>query len=64
MSWFPVLAALGIVVVTYFGIDHPSRAIGLQVSIALIALLGLGLDWWKTSQKSEVTLPEQSNKAA
>lgn len=64
MSWFPVLAALGIVVVTYFGIDHPSRAIGLQVSIALIAMFGLGLDWWKASQKSEGALSEQPNKAA
>lgn len=56
MNWFPVLAALAIVSAAILGTDSPGRTILLQVFIALIALVGLGIEWWKDSKPSSQSL--------
>lgn len=50
MNWFPVFTAVAIVVVTFFGIDNPNRAITLQLSLAFMAVVVLAFGWWKESR--------------
>jgi hypothetical protein len=50
MNWFSVLAAIAIVCTAYFGVDHPARTILLQAGIALVAFIGLGIEWWNESK--------------
>jgi hypothetical protein len=52
MNWFSALAAIAIVCTAYLGADHPSRTIILELFIALIAIIGLGFEWWKESRAS------------
>ena len=50
MNWFSVLAAIAIVCTAYFGVDHPARTILMQAGIALVAFVGLGIEWWNESK--------------
>ena len=50
MNLLPVFAALAIVAAAYLGIDNPGRAIVVQLCIAFIAILGMGISWWRESR--------------
>ncbi|WP_291270553.1 hypothetical protein [Geothrix sp.] len=39
MSWFPLFAPIAIAVVTFFGVDNPSRAIALLPYFAIVSLI-------------------------
>ena len=52
MNLLPVLSAIAIVATAYLGIDHPGRAIAIQLCIAFVTLLGLGISLWRESRLS------------
>jgi hypothetical protein len=52
MNWFPTLSAIAVVVTAFLGVDHPSRAIIIQLSIAAITFIWMGIGWWKESKLS------------
>lgn len=64
MNWFPVFTAVAIVVVTFFGIDNPNRAITLQLSLAFVAAVVLAYGWWKESRTQAEELHPEVETAA
>ena len=64
MNWFPVFTAVAIVVVTFFGIDNPNRAITLQLSLAFMAVVVLAFGWWKESHSKAEELHSEVETAA
>lgn len=50
MNWFPVLSAIAIVAVGYLGLDNPGRAIIVQLCIAVVTLLAMGISFWKETR--------------
>lgn len=64
MNWFPVFTAVAIVVVTFFGIDNPNRAITLQLALAFLAVVGLAVGAWRERQAKQDALPIEIDSAA
>lgn len=52
MNLLPVLSAIAIVATAYLGIDNPGRAIVVQLCIAFVTLLGMGVSLWRESRLS------------
>lgn len=50
MNWLPVLSAIAIVAAGYLGIDNPGRAIIIQLCIAFVTLLAMGISFWKETR--------------
>jgi hypothetical protein len=56
MNWFPTLSAIAVVVTAFLGVDHPGRAILIQLSIAAITFIWMGIGWWKESKLSATSI--------
>jgi hypothetical protein len=52
MNLLPVFSAIAIVATAYLGIDNPGRAIAVQLCIAFVTLLGMGISLWRESRVS------------
>lgn len=56
MNLLPVFSAIAIVATAYLGIDNPGRAIVVQLCIAFVTLLGMGISLWRESRLSAKTI--------
>ena len=46
MNWFPVLTAVTVLVVTFFGTYNPVRAVELQLSALIVFLAWVVIQVW------------------